>query len=275
MSRSSVYETIQEEASVLSSSPSPKHPTPQSVAKQAASPLLNNSVYVVDGDSESIYTRPLQRAGVSGLTPPSPFGQCSVSTLRFGSGMHYSLFVIAFQPPKVPAVMQAMLEHSQKNYGPLPSELRPHRVRSRTSSRASPYPLRNQRSAFSPEKPRSSPIQVFTDGPNKAFAAPAPEQPVLREVQHDANVYQSSPAPALDEIKPFSPFHIQLDTSKQGKGAFGPPSRPRVTSSTRHAALGWSKRSTGKSTQDCKENLSASSIIPTRVRTEYRVLYGS
>ena len=56
MSRSSVYETIQEEASVLSSSPSPKHPTPQSVAKQAASPLVNNSVHIADGDSESIYS---------------------------------------------------------------------------------------------------------------------------------------------------------------------------------------------------------------------------
>ncbi|KAI0357590.1 hypothetical protein OH77DRAFT_1519472 [Trametes cingulata] len=56
----------------------------------------------------------------------------------------FSIFAVqSFQPPKEPAVMQAMLEHSQKNYGPLPSELRPHRVRSRTSSRASPYPLRN------------------------------------------------------------------------------------------------------------------------------------
>lgn len=35
-----------------------------------------------------------------------------------------------------------MLEHSKQNYGPLPSELRAYRVRSRTSSRASPYPVR-------------------------------------------------------------------------------------------------------------------------------------
>lgn len=55
MSRSSVYETIQEEASVYSSSPSEKHPTPQSVAKQFASPLNNTSVYIVEGDSDSMY----------------------------------------------------------------------------------------------------------------------------------------------------------------------------------------------------------------------------
>ncbi|OSC98908.1 hypothetical protein PYCCODRAFT_1470724 [Trametes coccinea BRFM310] len=69
-------------------------------------------------------------------------------------------------------------------------------------------------------------------------------------------------------IKPFSPLHIELDTFKQGKVAFGLPSRPRVTSSTRRAALGWSKRSTGKSsTQDCKENISSSMIIPTPSET--------
>ncbi|KAI0323288.1 hypothetical protein GY45DRAFT_1376434 [Cubamyces sp. BRFM 1775] len=134
----------------------------------------------------------------------------------------------AFQQPKEPAVMQAMLEHSQKNYGPLASELRPHHVRSRTSSRASPYPLRNQRSAFSPEKPRALPVQVFTDGPNKPFAAPAPELPVLCQVQCDMNVYQSSPAPALYEIKPFSPIHIKLNSPKQVKSVFGLQSRPRI-----------------------------------------------
>ncbi|KAJ8454948.1 hypothetical protein ONZ51_g12728 [Trametes cubensis] len=64
---------------------------------------------------------------------------------------------------------------------------------------------------------------------NKPFAAPAPELPVLRQVQCDMNVYQSSPAPALYEIKPFSPIHIKLDSPKQVKSAFGLQSRPRIT----------------------------------------------
>ena len=55
MSRSSVYETIQEEASVYSSSPSPQHPTPQSVAKQMASSVMNDtSIFVVESDRDSV-----------------------------------------------------------------------------------------------------------------------------------------------------------------------------------------------------------------------------
>ncbi|KAI0354136.1 hypothetical protein OH77DRAFT_1405859 [Trametes cingulata] len=273
MSRSSVYETIQEEASVISSSPSSKHPTPQSAAKQLGSPLVNNSVYIVEGDTDSVYSDWDEDRGFMTLRHYYALREEAQETVkesrRVWADTPISIFAVqSFQPPKEPAVMQAMLEHSQKNYGPLPSELRPHRVRSRTSSRASPYPLRNMRSSFSPEKPHSSPMQIFTDGPSKPFATSVHEQPVLREVRKSENVLSASPVPALEEIKPFSPIHIELDTSKQGKTAFGLPARPRVTSSTRRAALGWSKRSTGKSTtQDCKENLSASMIIPTPSET--------
>ena len=155
--------------------------------------------------------------------------------------------------------MQAMLEHSQKNYGPLPSDLRPRRVRSRTSSRASPYPLRHMRPSASPEKSRSSPMHVFTDVPSKSFGMSLHDQTVLREVQRFTNVDVPTPPPALNDIKPFTPFVVELETSKQGKNAIGLPARPRVTSSTRRAALGWSKRTGKSSTQDFKEN----SIVPT------------
>ncbi|KAI0666503.1 hypothetical protein C8Q78DRAFT_984185 [Trametes maxima] len=269
MSRSSVYETIQEEASVISSSPEAKHPTPQSAAKQLGSPLLNNSVYVVDGDSESIYSDWDEERGIMTLRHYYALRDEAHVTVeesrRVWVDTPFSVFALqSFQPPKEPAVMQAMLEHSQKNYGPLPSELRPRRIRSRTSSRASPYPVRNMmRASFSPEKPRSSPIQVFTDSPAHSFVVPAQEKSILREVQRDTNLLKASPAPALGEIKPFSPLHIELDVSKQDKSAFI-PARPRVTSSTRRAALGWSKRSSGKSAAyDGKENISSSMIIPT------------
>ena len=82
--------------------------------------------------------------------------------------------------------MQALLEHSQKNYGPLPSDLRPRRIRSRTSSRASPYPLPNHRSSFSPDEP----IYVHADASPELRVSP--QQPTsfcaLREVstlQHE------------------------------------------------------------------------------------------
>ena len=67
MSRSSVYETIQEEGSVLSSSPSSHHPTPQSAAKLMSSPMVNNSVYVVESDRDSIYSEWDEEHGITTL----------------------------------------------------------------------------------------------------------------------------------------------------------------------------------------------------------------
>ncbi|KAI0653383.1 hypothetical protein C8Q70DRAFT_1059376 [Cubamyces menziesii] len=116
MSRSSVYETIQEEASVLYSSPSPKHPTPHSVAKQAASPLVNNSVYIVDGDSESIYSDWDEERGIMTLRHYYALRDEAHETVAESRCIWvdtpFSVFAVqSFQPPKEPAVMQAMLEH--------------------------------------------------------------------------------------------------------------------------------------------------------------------
>ncbi|RPD56493.1 hypothetical protein L226DRAFT_550932 [Lentinus tigrinus ALCF2SS1-7] len=272
MSRSSVYETIEEEASVYSSSPSSHHPTPQSVAK--SSMMNDTSIFVVESDRDSVCS--VEWDDEHGITTLRRYyalrdeAQVTVDeSKRAWADTPFSVFALqTFQPPREPVAMQAMLEHSQNTFGPLPSELRPHRVRSRTSSRPSPYPLRAMRSTVSPEKQRGSPMQVFSDAPSKPFASAVHEPSVLREVWN-ANVNVPTPPPALGEIKPFSPFHVELETSKQGKNAIGLPARPRVTSSTRRAALGWSKRSTGKSstkssTQDYKEN---SVIIPTPSET--------
>ena len=67
MSRSSVYETIEEEASVLANSPSPQRPTPQSLAKQAIDPMTNDSVYVVECDGDSIYSEYDDEHGITSL----------------------------------------------------------------------------------------------------------------------------------------------------------------------------------------------------------------
>ncbi|KAI0329374.1 hypothetical protein GY45DRAFT_1371672 [Cubamyces sp. BRFM 1775] len=252
----------------MSSLPSPKNSTPQSIAKQVASPLINKPTYIVDGDSESIYSSWDKEHGIIMLRHHYALRDEAHETVaeskRIWVNTPFSVFAVqSFHTPEGPAIMQAMLEDPRGNYGHLPSELRPHRVRSRTSLRASPHRLRSERSAFLREKLRSSPIHVFTDAPSKPFAAPAPDQPVLREVQRDANVYQSSPAPALDEIKPFSPSDIEYDTFQHGKGAFDFPSRTRVTSTTWRAALGWPSQSTGKSAQDCEEILSGSHPLET------------
>lgn len=74
--------------------------------------------------------------------------------------------------------------------------------------------------------------------------------PVLRELPVFSNV---SAAPTLDALKPFSP--LEIDTIKTEQGAKDDKSsRPRVASTARRTALGWAKRSRGKST-DRKENM--------------------
>ena len=130
-----------------------------------------------------------------------------------------------------------MLEHSQQTYGPLSSELRPRRIRSRTHSRPSPYPRAVERS-------------------------PA----VVRSVDHS-----SPPVPSLlqdrtanynianVEVSPFVPTKNDL------KSIIGLPPRPRVGSNARRTALGWTKRSTGRENKESKgkenkENVSYGSI---------------
>ncbi|OBZ78004.1 hypothetical protein A0H81_01655 [Grifola frondosa] len=143
-SRSSVYETIQEEGSVLSSSPSFEQTTVHTSVKSDLAPAVDGSVYIVGSDSESVSDWDDQR-GITNLRRYYALRDEAHETVQESKrnwvDTPFSIFAVqSFQPPTNPSGMQAMLEHSQKNYGPLPSELRPRRVRSRTSSRASPYP---------------------------------------------------------------------------------------------------------------------------------------
>jgi serine/arginine repetitive matrix protein 2 len=138
--------------------------------------------------------------------------------------------------------MQALLEHSQKNYGPLPSELRPRRIRSRTYSRPSPYPARIVKHLSPPDEPSPEIVE-------KTFVSI--HQPLQAK---STNIMP--PAPALGSVNPISPFVVDFDRSKKESANVGRFStRPRVTSSARRSALGWAKRSTGKSA-DLKENAS-------------------
>ncbi len=172
--------------------------------------------------------------------------------------------------------MQALLEYSVQNFGPLPSELRPHRVRSRTSSRASPYPQARVAKATqsqSPEKTRSTKTPILS--PEAAAVRRTKKStvvdserctPVLqpRSVNHNL-----AAAPSLEAIKPFSPLAMPMDGGIEPKreNAFGlaPNARPRVASTARRTALGWSKRSTGKgkSSTDQKENQVTAGTIST------------
>jgi len=144
--------------------------------------------------------------------------------------------------------MQALLQHSLENYGPLPSELR--RIRSRTQSRPSPYPqARSIKTSISPDQTHPTTLDI-----TRTFVpAQSPAQtstPALQQVSLHPNILSPAPVTVLESHKSDSPFVSGLDEPKVIK-TFGlsATARPRVPSTTRKT---WSKRGTGKN--DNKEN---------------------
>lgn len=96
----------------------------------------------------------------------------------------------------------------------------------------------------------------------EAAAVPLQEKPINDNIK--------SPAPALHPLKPLTPFLVNFrdssldENDKKELSSFGlplPPARPRVPSNARRSALGWSKRSTGKSSQENKENIGHGALM--------------
>jgi serine/arginine repetitive matrix protein 2 len=134
--------------------------------------------------------------------------------------------------------MRALLEHSQQTYGPISAELR--RIRSRTSSRASPYPQpqRAVRISLSPSavRPnmRTSPISESEPAPvPSAVPAPTSTTQVLRQRAVNLN---TAAAAGLSLLVP----------GKSAKGDSGLPTQSRLSSDARRNTDGWSKRGVGK-----------------------------
>ncbi|KAK0475256.1 hypothetical protein IW261DRAFT_1422569 [Armillaria novae-zelandiae] len=236
-SQSSVYETIQEEAFPMSFPGAQKNNSPTAI----------KPVFVVDADTASIHSATVtwdDERGIVALRRYYELRDEAESTVteskRVWIDTPFSVFALqGFDPPKHPAGMQALLEHSIQNYGPLPSELRPKRVRSRTSSRASPYPsTRVLKAAASPELITKEQDNVYRN----ATSFP------LGDVLPHANMMTVSPA-----SKPFSPL---IEDPKR-ENAWGPAAtRPRVGSAARRAVHGWAKRNNGKTPTKLKENTS-------------------
>ncbi|KZS91528.1 hypothetical protein SISNIDRAFT_551016 [Sistotremastrum niveocremeum HHB9708] len=150
----------------------------------------------------------------------------------------FSVYAVqSFDPPREPTAMQAMLEHSQVAYGPLPLELRIRRARSRTNSRPSPYP-----------RPASQHFKTPSNGSATSAEEPRPLQPIA------INLNVGSPPPSLGSFAPFSPLVVDFKASK--KDVEYPTVRPRVASGARRSAFGWSKRKTPKAEKSMsnKEN---------------------
>ncbi|KAJ7088519.1 hypothetical protein B0H15DRAFT_841620 [Mycena belliarum] len=235
-SRSSVYETIHEEMA---------SPAPSSTAsKKSNSPTARQGVFVVDPDAGSVDWSPGGRGwdderGIIALRKYYALRHEAEDTVseskRTWSDTPFSVYALqAFEPPKQPEAMQALLQHSVQNYGPLPSELGPRRVRSRTQSRASPYP----RQAPHPSSPDSQQRPSHAEL-NRSFITTH----ALMEVHSNIDI-PMPPVPRLNE---------KMSPKRENAWGLAPNARPRVASATRRSALGWAKRSTKAST-DLKEN---------------------
>jgi serine/arginine repetitive matrix protein 2 len=249
-----------------------------SLLSKKSSPTTRQPVFIVDSDTASVQSKPEESAwdDERGITTLRKYyalrdeaENVVVESKRTWLDTPFSLFALqsmflflfpvvlltpssAFQAPGSPAGMQALLEHSVQSYRPLPSDLRSRRIR--TSSRTSPYPQsRVTKVTISPEQIRPSNVAV-----QQVSAAP-----VLQEVHINANIM--STAPSLDALKPFSPLFLDVEPKRENAYGLAPMARPRVASNARRSALGWSKRSTGKSSTGQKENVVGQGTVMTFV----------
>jgi serine/arginine repetitive matrix protein 2 len=283
-SRSSVYETIEEEDNSVVLGLAPR------LDDIAASPVLdvptpipdisnsNQSVIVVDSDADSPRSsidwdpnhgislrryyalkdeahdtvEESKRVWID--TPFSVFAlQCKSTSVFFPPKSR--IISPAFNPPRHPDGMKAMLEHSQRNYMELPPALRAPRVRSRTSSRASPYVRAAIAAGVSPSSLSSHSRESSISSITEVLPSFAARTTVLQPVVVHTNM--ASPAMSVKSAKgKKATIKPREDALEKDKNA---TIRPRVNSSARRSALGWVKRGPKSSGQ--KENTSAGSLM--------------
>ncbi|KAL1747929.1 hypothetical protein HDZ31DRAFT_60801 [Schizophyllum fasciatum] len=253
ISRSSVYETIEEESSVMMS-PASSSISSNGTGNLVESPTASQPVYVVDADD----TRSIESGnsislwdddrGIIALRKYYALRDEAENTVteskRTWLDTPFSTFALqAFEPPRHPAGMQALLEHSIQNYVPLPSDLRAARARVRTNSRPSPYPQR-----VAGRISKQSIAAVHGRGPSLSDLERVVSDSPLREVTVNKNT--SSPAQPPNAKK----GSVTVEPKAENAWGLAPDARPKIGSAARRAALGWTKRS-NKSSAGQKENV--------------------
>ena len=148
--------------------------------------------------------------------------------------------IAAFEPPAYRSGMRALLEHSRQTYVALPAELR--RIRSRTSSRPTPYPQpqRAVRVSLSPStvRPDIPSIQASAVSAPSTVPALIPQALQQRRVNPNTVVAEGSP----------------LVTGKNVKVDSGSFSQSRIGFDARRNTPGRAKRGVGK---ENKENFTS------------------
>ncbi|KAH8996246.1 hypothetical protein EDB92DRAFT_1842897 [Lactarius akahatsu] len=244
ISRTSVYETIEEEMSAIST------PVldcfPDSV-KAPLSPVIDDNVIVVDPDDTS--PTDWDERGIAALRRYYTLKDEADVTISESKqawlDTPFSVYAVqSFEPPAHRSGMRALLEHSRQTYGSLPAELR--RIRSRTSSRPTPYP-QPQRTV-------------------KISLSPSTVHPVIPTSQTSA-VLAPSVTPALIpqalQQRPINPNTVvagesSLVPGKNAKVGSGPFSQSRIGLDARRNTPGRAKRSVGK---ENKENTISSGVM--------------
>ena len=177
--------------------------------------------------------------------------------------------MLAFDPPRHPSGMQAMLEHSLQNYGPLPSDLRPRRARSRVNSRPSPYP-RTVKTSFT-----SSPSVEHLRATVAASLTASIDNAAPRQLSPLSNALQQI------TINPNVPSTVSAESKEcvisptKAERIFGLPPRPRVGSVARRTTFGWSKKSSGRNSVENKENNTTIGNVGVGVPTTVNVSQGT
>ncbi|KZV76739.1 hypothetical protein PENSPDRAFT_342049 [Peniophora sp. CONT] len=220
----SVYETIQQETA---------SPTKDATVKMfSQGPMQQDEVIVVDDDNTLSLDWDDERNVVVLRRYFALREEARITvedSRRMWHDTPFSVYDLqSFNPPLTTSDMRALLAHSQQNYGPLPSELRAFRIRSRTSSRVSPYQAAcTAKFSFSSVSP--------------APVAPVFTAPILKDrtantkIPHAAHGKKSRNT-SCRTCSPFAPENM----SKLSNGL----PCARVNSNSRRNNLGWAKRQT-------------------------------
>ncbi|KAG1897346.1 uncharacterized protein F5891DRAFT_1242792 [Suillus fuscotomentosus] len=272
-SSTSIYETIEEELTTLLAPTSSLQSLPSSATKNVQLPdsttktIGRAPVFIPDPaetasmDSVSLWD---DERGIMALRKYYALRDEAEDTVtesqRLWLDTPFSVFAVqSFDPPSHPSGMQALLEHSMQNYGPLPSELRPRRMRSRVNSRPSPYP-RTFKTSFT-SSPATEQVRVAIVA---AVAENAPNDNMRSQGQPKAlqqiSVNPNIMSPAIENTKAGELMKDAAMSPGKLERVFGLPPRPRMGSVARRAALGWVKRSTGRNGSENKENASIGNI---------------
>ncbi|KAI0300079.1 hypothetical protein B0F90DRAFT_1817688 [Multifurca ochricompacta] len=243
ISRSSVYETIEEEMSVNST------PVMNYFPDSLKSPVADDNVIVVDSDDSSSVA--WDGRGVAALRKYYRLKDEADATIRESKQVWLdtplSIYAIqSFEPPAHRSGMRALLEHSRQAYGPLTAELR--RFRSRTNSRPSPYPQphRTIKVSLSPSAvPAGAPTLLLPESkPTLAPPAPASAPHALQPRAVNPNMVAEMTSLVTEKIK----------------GDSGSLVQSRLGFNARRSATGWAKRGVGKENKETKASSLATTV---------------